>query len=187
ALRTVILPDGRQRVLSEAPAAAIPFLDLSDRKPDEAEAELIAVRRRMCEEGPDLSGWPLFEIRLTRLPSGCRLHVSLSLLISDAVSFGLLAGDLARLYTDPAAEPPPLAASYRDYVLACERLRGTDLHARHLAYWRERLTDLPPGPELPLAKPPSALQRSHLTRLDGTLPAGIWTRVKTEARRSGVT
>jgi amino acid adenylation domain-containing protein/non-ribosomal peptide synthase protein (TIGR01720 family) len=184
ALRLQLLPDGRQRILPEAPAYRIGVLDLRGLPAAAVEAAIEPLRRRMSEQGPALDRWPLFEIRATRLAGAVRLHISLSLLICDARSTSLLGRDLTRLYFMPESEWPGLPApalSPRDYVLALAAIEESEPFARALAYWRDRLPALPPGPELPLARPPASLGRARLARHEWRLPPADWRRLRERA------
>ena len=188
ALRLEMLPDGRQQILERVPPYEIAQLDLRGRDPGEAEAELMAIRRRMAEEGPPLTEWPLFELRCTRLEGRTvRFHISLSLMISDARSFFLLTQELIRLYYQPEAELAPLELSLRDYVVALRQLEEGEPFERALGYWRERLPQLPAAPDLPLAASPTDVATSHMARRFGILEREDWSRLKARASDLGVT
>ncbi|HVR06986.1 MAG TPA: acyltransferase domain-containing protein, partial [Thermoanaerobaculia bacterium] len=187
-LRAVMLPDGRQQVLPEVPAYEMAVLDLRDEPPATAERQLLAVRERMSHQVLPADRWPLFEVCATRLAGGrVRFHVSFDFLIGDAWSVQLLGDELARLYRDPAAVPPPPAATFRDYVLAAAAVAESDLFERSLDYWRRRLDTLPPPPDLPLAAPAGSLARVQFTRRSGRLEKAAWERLKDRAARSGLT
>src|SRR5262249_57137719 len=133
-------------------------LDLRAAEPERAERELAAIRERLSHQVLAVDRWPLFEIRASLLPEDrVRLHISLDLLIGDAWSMVLLVRELADLYESPQAELPELDLSFRDYVLAWESLQGSARYERALAYWRDRLVDLAPAPELPLRCDPALL------------------------------
>ena len=186
-LRAVTLPDGSQRVLETVPSLEVPVLDLSGLEPEAVEAALAGLRRDMFEHGPRLGEWPMYDIRVSRLDGGrCRMHVCMSLLVCDAWSTGIFSQDLRRLYADPERDLEPLALTFRDYVLATGRLEGTEPHDRALEYWRERLPDLPPAPELPLAREPSSLDRPRFVRRTARLGRERWKRFRERARGVGL-
>ena len=199
ALRLVLTGDGCQRVLPEAPPYEIPVVDLRGSPPEAAAERLAEIRRRMSEQGPDLAGWPLFELRASLLDGGwVRLHVSVSLLVCDARSAGLLVGQLRELYlvetrpeTAPAAaraaETAPPRLSLRDCVVAINALPGSLAWQRSLAYWEQRLAALPPGPELPLAQAPARLARPAFTLHRARLPHAGWNGLRRQAARARCT
>jgi amino acid adenylation domain-containing protein len=187
-LRAVILPDGRQHILAEVPAYDVNLLDLRGQAQDLVTAEVEKIRRRMSHQVLPSDQWPLFEVCAVRQSEEVyRLHVSVDMLIADARSFQILLAELALLYQDPAAELPPLALSFRDYVLAERALENTEIYQRSLAYWRERLPTLPPGPELPLALNPEQIRQPHFERRSGRLEAALWQRLKSRAAQQGLT
>ena len=133
--------------------------------------------------------WPLFELRASILDGGrTRLHFSFDFLVGDAWSLQvLLPRAEPRLTTSARAELPPLAVSFRDYVVAISRLEEWPGYQRALDYWRARLADLPPAPELPLAMSPAALATPHFARHAGRLATADWQRLKERAARGGLT
>ncbi|HEX9669309.1 MAG TPA: amino acid adenylation domain-containing protein [Thermoanaerobaculia bacterium] len=187
-LRAIVGDDGRQRVLAEVEPYTIEVLDLAGQPPEEAGARLLEVRERMSHQVLPADRWPLFELRASRLPTGrTRFHTSLDVLLFDGWSFGLLASELARLYADPDAPLPPIDVTFRDYVLTEEELRRSELYERSLEYWRARLDELPPAPELPLARRPEALAEQRFERFSGRLEAADWSRLERGARAAGLT
>ena len=131
--------------------------------------------------------WPLFEIAVTRLDERARLHVSLDLLIGDAWSFRILARELGAFYENPELELPPLALTFRDYVVAEVALRESRAYQRALVYWRERLATLPPAPALPLAKSPADVAEPRFVRRTGRLDREAWARLKARGSRAALT
>ncbi|MEM7582347.1 MAG: amino acid adenylation domain-containing protein [Acidobacteriota bacterium] len=185
-LRTVFLPDGRQRVLEEVPPYEIEVLDLRGVAEQEAERQLNEVRRQMSHQVMPADRWPLFEVRATlEDEDATRLHVSIDILVADGWSAWLLRKDLGRMARGEHLEP--LAFSFRDYVVAETALEGSPLMRRSEAYWRDRLPTLPPAPQLPLAKDPGSLEQPRFRRRRGRLAAGDWRRLKERARSRGIT
>jgi amino acid adenylation domain-containing protein len=187
-LRAVVRPDGEQQVLAEVPPYRIETLDLRGVEPSEAAQRAAAVRAAMSHRVLPSDRWPLFEIRATRLDAGrVLLHIGIDALILDAWSVRLLFAELRRLYEDPGASLPPLEITFRDYVLADRRRRGGESHRRALAYWRDRLADLPPAPGLPLVTPAGAMTPPRFTRRTRRLDPDAWRRLRERGAREGLT
>ncbi|HSF42281.1 MAG TPA: amino acid adenylation domain-containing protein [Thermoanaerobaculia bacterium] len=187
-LRAIVQPDGRQRILPEVPPYRITTVDLSGADVAAAGEARLALRGHLSHQVLPSDRWPLFELAAARLPEGrMRLYVSIDMLIGDAWSLRLLGRDLGRLYEDPGAALPPLQISFRDYVLAEAALRETAAYRRDLDYWRGRLAEIPPAPQLPLAKSPAEVRTPHFVRRSGRLAPEAWSRLKEQAARAGLT
>ncbi|MFI7516754.1 amino acid adenylation domain-containing protein, partial [Micromonospora echinofusca] len=182
-----VFHDGVQRVLPSVPRYAMARQDLRGLDPETTARRLGEIRERMSHQVLDARRWPLFEFAVTLLDGEARLHVSTDALILDAASGQILEHELAVLYADPDADLPPLAVTFRDYVLAERALRATPRYERALDYWRERVATLAPAPQLPLERQPESVERPRFTRYDEVLPAPRWSRLKAAAGRHHVT
>ncbi|MCW1097520.1 amino acid adenylation domain-containing protein [Streptomyces sp. RS2] len=135
----------------------IPVIEAGD--PAAHPALRAAIREEMTNQPFPLGSWPLFDLRVTRDDSGLSVvHCAFDLLVADGLSIHLLYRDLWRLYADPAARPVPAGP---DPVAA-----GTV--AEQARYWRERLAELPAGPELGPPGDPARDGRGR-TRLAGRI------------------
>ncbi len=187
-LRTVVLADGRQQLLVPAPRYRIEKRDLAGFSENEARQVLAQERARMSHQVFSGERWPSFEIRAIQVaPDKTRLLLSFDLLMIDLWSLRLVMRDVLILYEQPAAELPPLEISFRDYVLAVAALEETEAWKRSLRYWTERLAELPPAPELPLARAPATVVRPRFTRRSDRLDANDWQKIKDRAKAEELT
>lgn len=187
-LRAVISPDGQQQILEQVPGYQIEVVDLRGQEPEVITACLESVRQRMIQHGTSTDEWPLFEIKVHQLDERCfRVHFSVSLMILDGISDGIATQEFCQLYQNPDMYLPPLEISYRDYVLALNKFQNSQTYQNSLAYWKNRLSTLPPAPELPLAKNPALVSQSKFVRRTGKLAPESWQRFKTKATRLGLT
>jgi amino acid adenylation domain-containing protein len=187
-LRAVMMSDGRQRILENVPQYRIKAKDLRGLPADRVERELEATRERMSHQIMPAEQWPLFEIAASILDEGrIRVNVSIDLLIVDAWSARLLFQEMALLYEDPQREMEELELSFRDYVLGEMAFRNSDLYRESQEYWRKRVQDLPPAPELPMSKSLAEVERPQFVRRSGYLEAGQWGRLKSKAAAAGLT
>ncbi|MFE2104599.1 amino acid adenylation domain-containing protein [Kitasatospora sp. NPDC059463] len=187
-LRAVIQPDGRQRVLPEVPPYDIAVTDLSGLDGAAQEAGIERIRERLAHQVLPADRWPLFEVHATRLDERrWRLHLSLDMLVIDGYSFGIFQRDWFRLYSRPDSPPDPIEVTFRDFVLAEQRQQGEARFEADKQYWLDRLDQLPPAPELPLAVQPGQLSRPRFARHHARLSREQWSAVKETARRRGLT
>ena len=121
--------------------------------------------------------WLLFDIRAARyLRDGkerFRLFLDFDAMIADAWSIFLFIDEWLRLYRTPGERLPELRLSFRDYVVAERGIAATSLWSKDFDYWKKRLDDLPPAPELPLAKQPAELDAPRTVRLSAALETSI--------------
>ncbi len=181
-LRTVLREvDGRpvQVVLPPGPV----FLHRFSRE----ESQLPDMLRKFSGHEFDLSAEP--PIRASLVTLGADDHVLMVLLhhvASDAESMRPFATDLSAAYRARlAGEAPrwsPLPVQYADYALWQRRILGSEddpgsVLSTQLAFWRDRLADLPVELDLPADRPrtASASQRGEMftVELDAELHAGL--------------
>ncbi|WP_186386133.1 non-ribosomal peptide synthetase/type I polyketide synthase [Stappia sp. TSB10P1A] len=193
ALRLVVDDTGRQRILADVPRYRIDVTDLSGADPDRIAYHLLEMRESLSHQVLDPSAWPMFDIRVTRMPGGRdRLHISIDMLINDAMSSQILWQEWQAIYRAGSAEAAgllPFTISFRDYVLAksaadAERKRRFETDR---TYWLAQLDELPQGPQLPLARAPEHIGAPRFSRLQAGLDAARWEALKAQARAVGVT
>lgn len=187
-LRAVILVDGMQQILDDVPPYDIAYVDLQEREPAATVQALAEIREEMSHQVRAGDRWPLFDIRATRLDRDrLRLHISLDLLIGDALSWLIFLRELGQFARAPGEVAPPLELSFRDYVLTEQQLRQTKAYRRASDYWNARLPTLPPAPELPVIKRGAAPTRPRFSRLEGALEPDVWHGLKRRAVKAGIT
>ncbi len=187
-LRMIVRPDGLQQVLERVPPFAIETLDLRGVPVQQVEARLAELWETKSHQVLPADRWPLFDISAALLDGGrTRLVVSRDALLFDAWSSLVLSTELLQLYREPEAELEPLEITFRDYVLAEERVRETDLYRRDGQYWLERLNTLPPAPELPLARDPAVIAVPRFARRSSRLDGAAWSRLRGLAASAGLT
>ncbi|MBO4210033.1 type I polyketide synthase, partial [Micromonospora echinofusca] len=185
-LHAVVDGDGRQRVLPDAGPYRIQRLDLRKESQEAAEERLADLREKLSHGMRDPATWPLFDLIAVRLPNGrTRVGASFDLLIADIGSIRIVLRDWGRAYA--GAELTPLALSYRDYVLAAGRIRDTDLYQRSLEYWRGRIAELPPAPQLPQVRNPAEITSPRFVARGRLLSHETWARFTRRAAQHGLT
>lgn len=187
-LRAVILSDGRQQILEQVPPYEIKIQDLRGCAPELIKNKLDETRNLMSHQILPSETGPLFEIRASILDKGItRLHISFDVIIGDGWSFNILIQDLYKYYIDPEANLPPFDLTFRDYVLTQEAINESSLHQQSMRYWEKRLPELPPAPDLPLAKSPDEIENQRFIRLQSRMEKDKWKSLKKRAAKAGLT
>lgn len=187
-LRAVVTSTGEQVILERVPDYEIPLIDLRDKSPEEIAATIDGLRGEMAAQVLPVDTWPVFDVRMSRLPDGSgRLHVVTDATTLDAKSRSILAGEFSLLYADPDRALPPLQLSFRDYVLAAQRIGDTPAYAASRAYWLDRLDRLPAAPDLPMASAPAQGAAESIRRWQLALDRDSWSSLKSKAAQHRLT
>ena len=158
--------------------------DLRALPPQRQQQALHATRIQWSRRTLPLDRWPWFDCAVSlHGDNQARLHWN----HNDGFGTTRLLADVQRLYDEPKLELPPLSLSYRDCVLALQRLEASASGERSRDYWMQRLPGLPGPPPVPLAAGLNPRMRSWLERRDAMLPAAEWAAFKAAARQHGLT
>jgi amino acid adenylation domain-containing protein len=188
-LRTVMLDNGEQRVLDEdeTPRARIHVHDLTSLNRADQEAAIAHTAERMCDEGLDPNGWPLFEVVVSQIRHHrSRVHLRVSLLLLDAPSIRQTIGEWRELYDDPAAKLPPVEQTFREWRLSLLEYEKTDAFRDQWLYWKKRLDSLPEAPQLPLSRQPKSIDSVSFTGRTTFLTKEEWQQFCANFRRHKV-
>jgi amino acid adenylation domain-containing protein len=155
---TIRLVDGRPRQeIGPAPGQPLKIVDLRDRDGDEAMAEAVRLAEGDARTSFDLEQGPVMRSQLFRTGEQTNLlSLVLHHVAGDQWSMGVLGRELAVLYNAAlgGVQPtlPGLPISYRDYALWQRAGLLAPEFERQLAFWRQKLANLPPA-ELPTDRP----------------------------------
>jgi len=174
-----------------------PFLDVAFREydlrglaADEVNDHLFRVRTEMARRELPLDRWPWFDLRISHWLEGrvrkSRIHYNHNSFFSDGYGTTRLLEEIESYYLDPAESRAPLQISYRDAVLALERLAQSPDGARAREYWFDRLKDLPPPPAVALRGNVNRRRRAVLERRAGSLGKPLWDAFKATAASHGL-
>src|SRR5262249_42760039 len=154
--RTVFRPvDGEPRQLVCAPwTVTLPVTDLRPISGQAREGELDRLLRAEFQEPFYLGELPLIRWTLYRTADGAHVLASVEHhFVHDGWSFGRFLHELAALYAAFAEGKPsplgPLEVQFADYAVWQRGWMKSAEAARQLAWWKERLSGLPPVLELP--------------------------------------
>ncbi|MEV5693231.1 amino acid adenylation domain-containing protein [Micromonospora globbae] len=186
-LRARFLDDGRQQVTPDGAWPGLTVHDLRDLPEADRERRLTDLRDTLSHRSLRVDRGEVFDIQLSLLPDGAtRMHVEIEMLVADAHSFRVLLADLAHLYRRPDEPLPPIDYSYPRYLATHERRRADSREAA-AAYWRQRVPELPGGPELPVAVAPERISGHRVVRHHHWLSGTDRDRLAARAREHGIT
>ncbi len=179
-LRAQVLPNGMQRIVNDR---ALPAFGVADHRGDAAAAQrcIERVREELSHRLYLPGDWPLYEIRVTRLPEGAaRIHVSMDSWIVDAHSAEQIYAQWQACYEQPDHAPASPDVCFRDFIHSMKAFRTSDGHARSLAYWQRRLADMPDGPALPWSNviDKAPVDPRNRRRDVARVPAAQWTKLQ---------
>lgn len=187
-LRAVVTEEGEQRILKDVPRYQIVCDDWSTASKENAEALCTITRERMRQQVLDFDAWPMFEIRLSRMPQDQWLmHVSFDILLFDIKSLELWVSQWWQAYSDPAFDVQTPHATFRDHVARIASRDGSDQARKAKEYWQGRLPTIPLGPDLPLKTPTEEISASRFRRVQTRLTRAQWSRISAHAQAQGLT
>ncbi|MGD9823131.1 amino acid adenylation domain-containing protein [Desulfobacter sp.] len=188
-MRVIFENNGQsQKILPDVPFYKINISDFSDLPQERCESALEKIRYEMSHQILPMDQWPLFEIRASRYGGKrVRIHISFDNITFDGWSMFHLLNEWSRLYKQPEATLPPIELSFRDYILAGEKLKESEIHKEDQDYWLNRLEELPPAPELPLVNTPEPGEHYRFSRFETILEPRVWKQLKKRAKRLEIT
>jgi amino acid adenylation domain-containing protein len=193
ALRTVFVMDGPEPVQVVLSAARVPF-ELKDLRALDAAAREAAVAEHATANANapfDLAAGPLLRAALLRLADDEHvLLLAMHHIVSDGWSVGVLFEELEQAYGALAAGGPAalpaLPLQYPDFAVWQRRAMEGTAAARQLAYWTDRLRDLPTL-DLGTDRPRPPIQSAAGDKREVTIPAAVADAVRAIGRREGAT
>jgi amino acid adenylation domain-containing protein len=191
-LRTVFRQrDDEPMQVAAGAGVSLPKVDLSSLPAEATAGEAERLGRAVAVAPFDLARGPLWRALALRLaPQQHALALALHHIVADGWSLGILLSELAAFYeaiADGRPSPlPELPVQYADWSLwQRERLEDGVLEEQ-LAWWRERLADVP-NLELPADRPRPAARTSRGGTRVASLPGLQTAAVERLARREEVT
>ncbi len=167
-------------------------IDVSHLPEIERDAEAMRLIGEDANRPFDLTQAPLMRAILVRVSNDQHyLLLNVHHIVSDRWSMGVLSQELANLYeTTIEGKPPELPALPLQYADYSEWQRGWLQGAvleKQLAYWKDKLKDIPPVLELPTDRPRQATEnfRGEVTYL--TLPFVLTDQLTQLGRKHGAT
>jgi amino acid adenylation domain-containing protein len=194
ALRTAFAAQGDRPVQVVAPNVeiALPVVDVSSHQDPRAEAARRAAESALASF--DITQPPLCRFLLLKVAKDEHvLAMTMSHIVGDGWSYGVLLGELARLYearTRGGAEPRtqsihPLPIQYADYAV-WQRQSYAWESARLLGYWKPKLANLATL-DLPTDRPRPGVQTFRGAKATFVLPPALTEALRAVGQKAGCT
>lgn len=187
AARLVIHANGTQEILEQVPEYQMQVYRLEGLDETVRKEALLRIREELSHQIIDIETWPLFDIRVAVLEDGVKIFVSFDNIVFDGFSMFQILNEWAERYKGTYREKPPLALSFRDYVLGVEQMKASEKYQQDRAYWLERLDDFLPAPALPVQKRENELTEQKFQRHTAYLSAMQWSCLKEAAKAFEIT
>ncbi|MDX1996532.1 MAG: non-ribosomal peptide synthase/polyketide synthase [Thermoanaerobaculia bacterium] len=193
ALRTAFQPtdQGPVLVVDDAVRIALPVIDLSSLPSSAAEAAARQAAAALFGQPFDLASAPLGRaVLIAREADVHELHLVFHHIIADGWSVGLIADELSAFYGAATGGPPPtlrpLPMTHREAVRSQRRRLSGDRWDSEVAFWRQRLANLP-ALALATDRPRPALQTFRGDVVALQLPTAVSAGLGELARKTGAT
>ena len=175
-LRAVINSEGEEIVLDTVPKYTSHVYDWSDKTQPQIDELIQNQRDKYSHEVMPSDTWPLFRFEFARLPSGkYYLFAGFDLLVVDAGSFALIAGELYNKYNNITDESE--IGSFEKYLELIENRKTKSKYISDREFWEQTADDLPAAPLLPLLSRDNS-QKNIFKRKQFFIDADTWSSTK---------
>jgi yersiniabactin nonribosomal peptide synthetase len=186
-LRARFNQDGQQVIHPEASKPQLVTHDFTMLLEKDVEKQTLKIRNRLSHRKLDVTNGQVLSLELSKLPNNkTRIHFDIDLLVADVHSLHIILRDLASAYRNPQVNKTIANWRFGDY-LAIEASRNVKELEEDKNYWIGRLSELPAGPQIPLIKDPSTINKPKFTRRTQLINTSTWQSIKRQAALQKVT
>lgn len=187
-LRSIVLPDGTQQILSDVEEYHIDSIDYSYLTEEEFQEKVLKEREQSSHHVFKPNEWPLFSFKIFKTPHNTNyFFIEFDLLIGDGMSMRILVNEIMKFYNDPQLVLPPLDYTFRDYMIALENFKESEEYKNAKKYWMDKIDEFPSAPSLNYIAKPKDIQNPHFDRVEWTLCEKELEKLKIIARKHNVT
>ncbi|MDD4111480.1 MAG: amino acid adenylation domain-containing protein [Herbinix sp.] len=187
-MRAVIYPNGTQQILEVVPEYKINIVDLSNATSEEKDKHIIKERERMSHYVFKTDVWPLFEFKAFKLSADSYyLCMGFDMLIADGASIQLINRMLVKFYNNSNAIIPKVDFTFRDYMLAYNKFKQSEIYQEDKKYWLDKLEEFPQAPALPLRMDTADVKKPHFKRFRKEFTSERWDCLKKKAMENSIT
>ena len=183
-LRTIILQEGKQKILSEVPEYKLSVSDISSLSEDKQKDCILAERKATSHRKFKTDSWPLFSFRMFKLnDKNYRLIADLDMMIMDGLSTEILINEVMQFYNGEKTDITVPSYTFKDYVCQQEQERAKSYES-DMAFWKGQATKMPSAPELNVN-----IKENHIYNFEQKeyiISAEQWSEIKTYLRSKRV-
>lgn len=187
-LRTIIRSDGYQQVYKHLDYSPN-ILRYNVDKRENFQDIVIKVRNDMSKRIFQANQWPMFELAITEQKEEAMLHFSISMLIADSISIGIILRELLECYQGNTLSQ--LDITYRDVVMYNEKRKNdpdiTQKYDIDKKYWLSKITQMPLPPKLPKNNISNTSEDIEFLHKRTVINQAIWDDVKEYAKQNQLT
>nr|WP_296045493.1 condensation domain-containing protein [uncultured Blautia sp.] len=132
----------------------------------------------------DISRWPVFDIRVSKLKDKFRIHVSMDNMILDGTAICAVLDEWNKLYKGEVLKSDIGKKTFKDYVNYLKTLELSSEYSMAQEYWNKKIVNMPPRPELPLL---NKNVNGEFYRLSTVLQKEKWNVLKMLSAKYGIT
>ncbi len=185
-LRTRIT-EGKQYIGEQPFPDSYHAYDYSALTKEEAEKECRNLRERLSHRKLKIEEGEVSGLNLCLLPEKEHLLIlDFALIAADVKSIQILLRDLRRIYLGEAGAEEENNWNFRAY-LERQKKERQDEYRLARSCWESRISEMPHGPELPLAKKAENIRKIRNTHYTDVLSKEEWNRIVQAAHREGAT
>lgn len=169
----------KQKILTRVQDYKIELLDF-----EEDLKGFYELRRDMEDQVLDISRWPVFDIRVSKLKDKFRIHVSMDNMILDGTAICAVLDEWNKLYKGEVLKSDIGKKTFKDYVNYLKTLELSSEYSMAQEYWNKKIVNMPPRPELPLL---NKNVNGEFYRLSTVLQKEKWNVLKMLSAKYGIT
>jgi len=187
-LRAVILPSGQQKILDEIPEYKMEIVDLRHMDSKAQEAYILKEREEKSHQVFETDKWPLFEFKMLRITDEINyLFFGLDMLIADGASILMIFNQIMKYYENPKLNLPEIKCTFRDYMLAYNDFKNSEVYKKDKEYWIKQLDIFPQAPALPYKTDPSNVGEPRFDRCYKEFNREEWNQIIKKAQENSIT
>ncbi len=186
-LRSVFLPDGRQRILKDVPKFEMEVVDISDLSLQQQKSKIENERSKLSHRVFDAFSWPIFGFKAFKVSENeSYLFVDFDMLIIDGSSLQIMGKEIMYFYNNQSAIIPEIEFTFSDYMDAYKEIKSSKMYEDDKKYWLEKIDDFPSAPQLPIINKPENIGKPKFNRFQKIIPIELLNKIKEKVNKNNL-